>query len=325
MKGKEIFNLYPEPEYVDLGDREDNDPPVFEKIDLYKVPQAYVTSYGYIIKDFEVLKEAVSYRHRDSIHLKNILSSVFLKKKIKLEIPCLSVANGWYDGYYHFVLECLPKLFLLKDYIDSSVVLFPAKWSLFHRQWFELLQVKQIQLINDNEVVKTPLAITTGFPARDLNHHHLVIPQFREWVLSHLKDPGTLQHKKIFVGRKNPKHRILLNSDEVSGLLHKYGFTYIEMEDFSVEDQVKLFSNVDQVICVHGAALSNISFCKPGTKIIDLMHEDFKQWCFLKLARVLKLSYTIIPCEGPNEHNQLPGYRNISVNIQQLIQIIHGW
>lgn len=322
---KECINIYPATKHIDIGKRVDNDPPIFEKINLYKFSNSYISTFGYIIHDFRVLKEGISFRHRNSISFKHVLSFMFFKKKIKIDSTCLSIANGWYDSYYHFTLECLPKLFLMKDFIDNSILVFPSKLSSFHMQWFSILNVHHIQFINENEVVKAKVSITSSFSSRDLNHHDLITPDFRDWVLSKIKQKDKLYNTKIFIGRKNPKFRILLNNDDVVKMLNRYGFVYLEMEDFSVEDQISIFNNAKQIICLHGAALSNICFCKPNTKIIDLMHEDFKQWCFLKLAIILNLNYSIFTCKGNNQVDKLPGHRDILVDIDSLEQLIKTW
>jgi len=315
---------YAAPAMVDIGKRTDNDPPVFEPVYLYKLTQSFITSFGYIIHNFRVFKPAVSYRHRNTISIKNIISFLFFKKKILINQPALSISHGWYDSYYHFTLECLPKLFVLKEFISSSILVFPKNIQPFHQKWFELLGVTNILYIDDNEIVKTPLAITSSFAARDLNHHNIILPEFASWVLSKIQNLDSIKFKKIFIGRKNPMHRKLLNNEEVKTFLSSSGFEYIEMENYSVSEQVKIFHNAEQIICVHGAALTNLSFSKPGTKVIDLMHKDFKQWCFLKLAIIQKLNYEILECEGEGEH-PLPGYKDIIVDVQILKSTIVKW
>ncbi len=119
-----INNLYPAAPSVDIGNLQDNDPPVFEPINEYLIPNAYINSNGYIFKNFKVVKETVSFRHRDSVNVRNVISSYISKKKIKIKQPAISIMNGWNDSFYHFTLESLPKLFVLRKYIDSSTVIF---------------------------------------------------------------------------------------------------------------------------------------------------------------------------------------------------------
>lgn len=317
-----INNLYPVAPSVDIGNLQDNDPPVFEPINEYLIPNAYINSNGYIFKNFKVIKETVSFRHRDSVNVRNVISSYISKKKIKIKQPAISIMSGWNDNFYHFTLESLPKLFVLRKYIDSATVIFPQNLKNFHKQWIELLKLSNITYLSNNEIVNTPLAISSTFTSRDLNHHSLIIPEFRKWILEKNKGVKSLHYKKIFVGRKNSNHRKLLNLDEVKSLLKEKGFTYLEMEDYDLSQQINFFSEADQIVCIHGAALTHLCFSKKNTAVIDLIHNDFYQWCYLKLSQILKLNYLQFRCCGDEENDLLPGYKNIYVNVIKLAKLI---
>lgn len=317
--------LYSATDNVSLGEIIDTDLPVLEPINLYEIKNAYISSFGYIFYFFNIFKDTISHRHKNVISFKNIFSAIFLKNKIKINTPCISISNGWYDSYYHFTLECLPKLFLMRDYVNTSTVIFPSKHSSYHKQWFKILGVNNIKYINENEVVKTTLALSTTFAARDLNHHTAITPEFRNWVLSKIENKESVSLKKILIGRSKANYRTLVNNNDVIQLLTKYGFTYVEMEDFSVEEQIKLFYNAEQIVSVHGAALTNIAFCKPDTNIVDLMHNDFKQLCFLKLAIVLKLKYHIVRCAGKDVLNKAIGHDDLIVDLTLLESVINKW
>jgi capsular polysaccharide biosynthesis protein len=318
----EVILLYPAPEPLDIRPREDNQVPLLESVQLYKVNDALITPYGYVIKKFDVLYEAVTPRHRNALNPINLFAFRFLKKKIHIEAPCLSIANGWIDSYYHFTLESLPKLYLMRDYIAQSTLVFHSLAAGFHAEWFEIIGIKNIRYINNKEVVETPLAITTSFASQDLNFHHTIIPEFRQWILSRIIKSDSFNFKKIFISRKKPRHRRLLNEDAVISLLSGYGFVTIYMEDYSVADQVRIFSQADHIICIHGAALTNLCFSNSGTKVLDLIHEDFTQWCFLKLSMILHLEYDQLKCSGA-KLNLPPGYDDIKVNIDQLKQKVN--
>ncbi len=202
MKIKEI---YPAPEIVDIKIFTDNYPAILEPVNEYLVPNAYINSYGYIFKNFKVIEETISYRHRGSVGLKTILSNYLLKKKIKVNQPAISIMNGWLDSFYHFTLESLVKLYVLREHLDSATVVFHKNndFKPFHREWIEILNLKNVTYISDNEVVETPLAISSTFTSRDLNHHNLIIPEFRNWVLQKVETKDSQVHKNIFIGRKN--------------------------------------------------------------------------------------------------------------------------
>ncbi len=54
--------------------------------------------------------------------------------------------------------------------------------------------------------------------------------------------------------------------------LKKYGFECIHNEDLSIDEQIYLFQNATDIISCHGSQLTNIIFCKPGTKVCEIRH-----------------------------------------------------
>ena len=80
--------------------------------------------------------------------------------------------------------------------------------------------------------------------------------------------------RKIFVYRtlKNKHQNSIrcLNQDEIYNFLKKYDFEKIDPNKMSVINQMKAFSEAKEVIGIHGAGLSNIVFCQPKTKIVDI-------------------------------------------------------
>lgn len=321
----EITRLYSKSQIIDIGDRVDNDPPYIEDINMYKIPNAYITPYGYIIKNLFFFKPTISYRHRNRHNFINALSIILRKKVIKTKDPAISITSGWYDSYYHFTLECLVKIFLLKKEVEKHPVVFHKEVKKFHKEWFEILGINNILYIDNKQVVKTKLAISSSFASRDLNHHSIIIPEFRSWVLTQVNPKKRDIYKKIFIGRKKSNHRVIVNNEEVKEALKHLGFLYLEMEDYDVRTQIEIFNSADQIVCAHGAALTNLCFCEPQTKVIDLMNSEFKQWCYLKLSLVLSLNYNILPCTAKNQKNILPDYLNITVDIDVLTSIVKKW
>lgn len=322
-----VRNLYPAPEKVSINNLHDNFPPVFEPVNEYLIPNAYINSYGYIFKNFRVIEETISYRHRSSIGLKNILSSYLFKKKMKVNQPAISIMNGWLDSFYHFTLESLIKLYVLREHIDSSTVVFHKNKDLkqFHKEWIEILNLKNVTFIDDNEIVETPLAISCTFTSRDLNHHNIVVPEFRNWILSRVENDNVQKYKKIFIGRKNARHRNILNLEEVRRFLEEKDFVYLEMENFNLKQQINIFRNADKIIALHGAALTHLCFAKPTANVIDLIHEDFNQLCFYKLAKVLGINYIMLGCAGSNIKEQSPGHQDLIIDLSKLEATIDKW
>ncbi|PWH85322.1 glycosyltransferase family 61 protein [Brumimicrobium oceani] len=299
-----------------IFEEEDNDPPISEEIQIWEVPNAYVTAYGYVLKKGRNIDFFTSPRHRESIGLKTIFANYFLKEKIKIKGTVISFVHGWYENYYHFLAECLPKLYVLKDYLEDSVVAFPKEYKSFHKEYLDILGIKNIIYIDKNQVIDASKVVSCNFMNRDLNHHHIITPQFRDWVISKIdfQENNNLP-KSFFINREKATYRKVLNNEELIDNLGS--LTNINLEDYSVLDQIKLFYHANEIEAVHGASLTNLIFCQEDTVVKEYIHKDFKQHCFTKLAMTLQLNYSRIQCEG-NSVNALPGYCDIIIPLNKV-------
>lgn len=321
----EIIPLFPPAESVDLNGEFDHDPPVTEPVEIHILKNARVNYYGYVFQKGQVYEYFVSPRHRGTISLKNRISNYLTKKVVRVDSPVISVAHGWYDNYYHFTLEVLVKIFLLSTHFPDTTILFPSKVSKFHSEWFELLGLKNLRFMEENEVILSPKVISCNFPNRDLNHHHLITPLFREWILDKAKTaPGFGNSSPapfLFINREKAAKRRLINQQEVIGVLTERNFRITNLEDHSVLEQISLFQQAREIVSVHGASLTNTLFCEPGTKIVDLIHQDYPVNCFYKLSSILGLDYSKLLCKGGDD-SLLPGYRDLEADCSQLTRMV---
>lgn len=62
------------------------------------------------------------------------------------------------------------------------------------------------------------------------------------------------------------------------------------LEGMPIEEQIKYFNNAKIIIAAHGAALSNMLFCKKSTYIIEVVCD--KYWAFFDIiSKKLKLNH----------------------------------
>jgi len=112
--------------------------------------------------------------------------------------------------------------------------------------------------------------------------------------------------KRVFISRKDSKWRPLHNEDDVFNLFEPYGFKRYQMSDLTFLEQVELFSNADILIGAHGAALVNILFCKPGTKIFEIFQQR-ADCSYMFLSQSLGLDYTPIKTVDFNANDPCGG------------------
>lgn len=53
--------------------------------------------------------------------------------------------------------------------------------------------------------------------------------------------------------------------------------------------QAEAFFGADWVVAAHGAALTNLAFCRPGTRVIELFSSEYVNPCYRDLCTAARL------------------------------------
>ena len=77
-------------------------------------------------------------------------------------------------------------------------------------------------------------------------------------------------------------------------LSKRYSFTSVVMDNLSIFEQINLFHNAEFIIAPHGAALTNLAFCKPGTRVMELFSPNYLFDFYRHLARATALRHTTV-------------------------------
>lgn len=86
--------------------------------------------------------------------------------------------------------------------------------------------------------------------------------------------------------------------------LRNEGLEVVLPGSLSVRQQVKTFRSASLVIGPHGAGLSNIVFCRPGTRIYELHSSHYINPCINRLALASGHRYEAEVFEGAGEGNE---------------------
>ncbi len=94
---------------------------------------------------------------------------------------------------------------------------------------------------------------------------------------------------RFYISRRNATSRRLANESALLKLLEPLGFDLVNMEDFSVSQQISLFHHAEAVISPTGAALANLAFCRPGTRVLIFMPAGCEDYLYRDLAQTARL------------------------------------
>jgi len=87
-------------------------------------------------------------------------------------------------------------------------------------------------------------------------------------------------------------------------LIRRYSVTRVVMDDLTIADQANIFYDADIVIAPHGAALTDLVFCRPGTKVFERFSPNYLKDEYSDLGRATGLRHVAV-IGGVEDHVRL--------------------
>lgn len=202
----------------------------------------------------------------------------------------------WWQSYYHWICDVLPRFHnVLEKLAPDDRIILPQGTTALHLRSLEWLGVPIEQCVHfsgkrpwkvEKLMYASPVAMTGDHEAGALNW-------MRERVLKAClgrseAPPGT---RRLYVSRRRAACRRVVNEAGILPLLKRNDFEIIESEAFSLEEQVRLFSEAAVVVGPHGGGLTNAVWCAPGTKLFEIFEPGSVRRCYWSLARARGLRY----------------------------------
>ena len=255
-----------------------------------------------------------------------------LVEKIEGRVAFLSGLAG--HVYYHWMFDIIPRLELLKrsgvqfDRIDWFVINSFNKP--YQKETLDLLDIpveKIIESDRHNHIQATEL-IVPSFPGYMDWVEFGTIKFLRQTFLTRIT-PSKNNSEKIYISRAKAKNRQLINELEVSNLLETQGFKTVFLEELSVLEQVAIFASAEVIVAPHGSGLTNLVFCSPNTKIIELFSPNYVRTDYWMISQQLQLQHYYLVGKRFNCPSlstlmyQNPLTEDILVDISALKLILH--
>lgn len=150
---------------------------------------------------------------------------------------------------------------------------------------------------SDLPLVRGDLYLTSGLTYGGGQNISAELVGFRDSILRQSQKPDLREHSptapRLYISRARTPMRRLLNEAELfDTLLAGRGFVKTCPEDLTVARQIELFRKAEIIVSPHGAGLTNIMFCRPGTKLLEIfplggLHSS----AFMRMATLLDISY----------------------------------
>ena len=138
----------------------------------------------------------------------------------------------------------------------------------------------------------------------------------RSRVARYLPAPEGEPAARLFIARRPPHSRAIVNFDELWSFLAGLGFTLVEPETLDFTEQVALFRGARIIIGQMGAGMTTSLFCRPATNLIYLAPTTWKEPFYLDLATLGGQQYNILA--GPRAGEDPPHLSDFTVPLVPL-------
>lgn len=262
---------------------------------------------GAVITDKGDLFSDVSREFEKPEH--SIFKQFRLRASMHLPGTSAVLAASGSDMYYHWLFDILPRIQLLKEsgYDDKQIDHYIVDYRDVPFQQESLaaagIPFAKVSRSNDHFAyqIEADHLLVPSLPSR----LDIVSPKACNYIRDILFDAETKSSfgKKIYL--KRTAKRAIVNANEIENELINWGFDTVACEKFSIKEQAAIFHGADIVIGPHGAAFSNVVFCKPGTKIVEFFSPNWINPCYWTICNHLKAPYYYLIGEGapPNQRS----------------------
>jgi capsular polysaccharide biosynthesis protein len=234
------------------------------------------------------------------------------------------------SNYFHWMYDVLPRVHLLEKShllpeIDQFIIgdrLLP-----FQIETLEAMGIPQNKLLlaQNQFHVKSARLIAPSLPGIPG-----CVPQ---WVCEFLRQkllpvPESKAAHKIYISRSLATQRRILNEAQIVEYLVQQDFQIYTLEHLSVAEQARIFATADLIVAPHGAALSNLVFCRPQTKLIEIFSPHYLNPCYHTISNIVGIDYWYLlgqgtpPSLNTADHLRQSVGEDIEVDLQSLVQIL---
>jgi capsular polysaccharide biosynthesis protein len=213
----------------------------------------------------------------------------------------LVLASTGGDTFFHWMTDVLPRLGLARrggyDPASFDWVLVNGLSHPFQQETLKHLGIPKNRCLSFNktelayEMEEALLPSLPGVPG-------VVPPETVDFLRNAFPPKKNLRSRKIFIGRGEAKHRPLIHEKEIWAQLQKRGFDSVDCGKMPVQKQGEVFGSADVVVGAHGAALTNLVFCRPGTRVVELFSPAYVNPCYRDLCVAAGLRHAAVIGNG---------------------------
>ncbi len=226
-----------------------------------------------------------------------LLAPWFPGKETNLRGAWTSLASNWGDGrnYFHWITDNLTRLLVRERLPETTRVLIPQTRHGYVRESLEMLGVLDVCEMRDDPCLQperyyfcSPLAMTGVW-------NPLGWDWLRERFLPHFRTAGS--GRPVFLTRRAGT-RVPATLARIESIFSDAGFDVVDCGKLAFREQIAMASGAPALAGIHGAAMTNILWCRPGTPVLEIFQPEYLNACYEQIAFQGQLDYAVSVLEG---------------------------
>lgn len=177
------------------------------------------------------------------------------------------------QAYAHWVLDVLPRLALLNEFPSDVKIILPPHRLSYQEAGMQMLGLldrcrwtSESRLRVENYYFSAPTAMIDCYNPYAV---HWLRKTFSPLVSDVKPTP-----KRFFI-RRLGFLRNMTNEADVLNLFRELGWEIVELNEWTFQDQIRLFANAEFICGIHGAGFTNVVWCQPGCRILEIFCSDY--------------------------------------------------
>ena len=251
---------------------------------------------------------------------------MFLRPRLPAPRPVpgtpLSLATrGTSTNYYHFLTDLLPRWGIFEEALPDTPVdaVYLGTRASYQRQLLELvgLDARPVVEAEKHACLAPERLLVPSTPNQDLRRRTGVV----DWLRTRLPASPDLSGygRALYVTRGDvPNPEVRRGARAVAGprepRLHAH-----RPREAAVQEQIDVFHGADVVVAPHGAALTNVTFSRPGVRVLEMFASTYVHLGLWSICQAIDARYRYLVAGTPDEitaseHKPMTGVlRDISI------------
>jgi hypothetical protein len=244
------------------------------------------------------------------------------RRRVNVDIAIAPWSHSW-AVYYEFVVHILSKLCWIKETVDAATwaaakVCYSLLETPYERQYLSLLGLHEDALLNTRYIEPLPGSMYISNLQRG---GRLLTPtrlsSLRNAFLDNAQGRKN-RERRLYLSRDDAKARQVLNEAEVRQVVSSYDLEIIKSIPVDVEEQIRMFSEASLIVTPHGSGLTNLVWCSPGTRVIELFTGSFMSHLYSYISHLLGLRHSYLVDDARQPHHWTNIHKDMTVDVRAL-------